>query len=189
MSYSIADLKANLIPSKTLENGAVVHPGLQIGEMTLQEHQDYLVWMKMQRPLTRSEAILAGHRPKEIYAHFGPLDVKRDQVTPPAQARDTVVHLSMTKLDAYVDVPKVIEHTKYIAPPPQPNAAPTPTTVASMEGFRQLNEQVPNTLDKFTEAKARGYTGDACPDCGGFTMLHNGTCLVCDNCGRTTGCS
>jgi hypothetical protein len=188
MSYSNADLKAGLIQPQTLENGAVVHPGLQIGEMTLREHQDYLKWMKMQRPLTRGEAILAGHRPKEVYEWFGPLDVQRDQVIPPAQSRETVVHLSMAKLDAYVDTPKTIEHQRFIAPPPQPNAAPTPTTVA-MEGFRQLNEAVPTTQEQFVESKARGYTGDACPDCGSFTMLNNGTCLVCDNCGRTTGCS
>lgn len=38
-------------------------------------------------------------------------------------------------------------------------------------------------------AKLKGYTGDECPDCGNFTMVRNGTCLKCDNCGSTTGCS
>ena len=31
--------------------------------------------------------------------------------------------------------------------------------------------------------------GDACGDCGQFTMVRNGTCLKCDTCGATTGCS
>ena len=38
-------------------------------------------------------------------------------------------------------------------------------------------------------SKLKGYTGDECPDCGNFTMVRNGTCLKCDNCGSTTGCS
>ena len=38
-------------------------------------------------------------------------------------------------------------------------------------------------------AKARGYVGDPCPECGNLTMVRNGTCLKCDTCGATTGCS
>jgi len=38
-------------------------------------------------------------------------------------------------------------------------------------------------------AKLKGYTGDACPECGAFTMVRTGTCLRCDTCGATTGCS
>ncbi|MBB4658663.1 adenosylcobalamin-dependent ribonucleoside-diphosphate reductase [Parvularcula dongshanensis] len=39
------------------------------------------------------------------------------------------------------------------------------------------------------EAKVKGYEGDACPDCGQFTLVRNGTCLRCDSCGASTGCS
>jgi hypothetical protein len=39
------------------------------------------------------------------------------------------------------------------------------------------------------QARARGYEGDACVTCGNFTMIRNGTCLRCDSCGSTTGCS
>lgn len=39
------------------------------------------------------------------------------------------------------------------------------------------------------QSRARGYTGDACPECGHFTLVRNGTCLKCDVCGSTTGCS
>ena len=38
-------------------------------------------------------------------------------------------------------------------------------------------------------SKAKGYTGDECPECGNFTMVRNGTCQKCDSCGTTTGCS
>jgi ribonucleoside-diphosphate reductase alpha chain len=40
-----------------------------------------------------------------------------------------------------------------------------------------------------TEARLKGYEGDACPDCGQFTMVRNGTCLKCVSCGATSGCS
>ncbi|WOK19202.1 vitamin B12-dependent ribonucleotide reductase [Rhodopseudomonas sp. BAL398] len=39
------------------------------------------------------------------------------------------------------------------------------------------------------EAKARGYEGDSCGECGNFTLVRNGTCMKCDTCGSTTGCS
>ena len=38
-------------------------------------------------------------------------------------------------------------------------------------------------------SRAKGYTGDSCADCGSLTMVRNGTCLKCETCGGTTGCS
>jgi ribonucleoside-diphosphate reductase alpha chain len=43
--------------------------------------------------------------------------------------------------------------------------------------------------DRRAEAKAKGYEGEACGECGNFTLVRNGTCLKCDTCGGTTGCS
>jgi ribonucleoside-diphosphate reductase alpha chain len=42
---------------------------------------------------------------------------------------------------------------------------------------------------KVAEARIKGYEGDACGNCGNFTLVRNGTCLKCDSCGTTTGCS
>ncbi len=39
------------------------------------------------------------------------------------------------------------------------------------------------------EARAKGYEGEACADCGQFTLVRNGTCLKCITCGATSGCS
>jgi len=39
------------------------------------------------------------------------------------------------------------------------------------------------------EARLKGYQGDACGNCGNFTLVRNGTCLKCDTCGSTSGCS
>ncbi len=38
-------------------------------------------------------------------------------------------------------------------------------------------------------ARLKGYEGDACPECMQFTLVRNGSCLKCDSCGATTGCS
>ena len=39
------------------------------------------------------------------------------------------------------------------------------------------------------EACLKGYEGDACGECGNFTLVRNGTCMKCDTCGATSGCS
>jgi ribonucleoside-diphosphate reductase alpha chain len=43
--------------------------------------------------------------------------------------------------------------------------------------------------DQVKEARMKGYEGDACGDCGNFTLVRNGTCLKCNTCGATSGCS
>ncbi len=43
--------------------------------------------------------------------------------------------------------------------------------------------------DRRAEARMKGYVGEACPECANFTLVRNGTCLKCDTCGATTGCS
>jgi ribonucleoside-diphosphate reductase alpha chain len=42
---------------------------------------------------------------------------------------------------------------------------------------------------KIVQARIKGYEGDPCPACGSFTLVRNGTCMKCDTCGGTTGCS
>jgi Ribonucleotide reductase, alpha subunit len=39
------------------------------------------------------------------------------------------------------------------------------------------------------KARMQGYEGDSCHECGNFTLVRNGTCLKCDTCGSTSGCS
>jgi ribonucleoside-diphosphate reductase alpha chain len=47
----------------------------------------------------------------------------------------------------------------------------------------------PGKAELLAEARAKGYEGEACGTCGNFTLVRNGTCLKCDTCGGTTGCS
>ncbi|WP_112322717.1 vitamin B12-dependent ribonucleotide reductase [Oceanibium sediminis] len=44
-------------------------------------------------------------------------------------------------------------------------------------------------LDQRTKAKMQGYEGDPCDECGNFTLVRNGTCMKCNTCGGTSGCS
>ena len=44
-------------------------------------------------------------------------------------------------------------------------------------------------MEKILEARMKGYEGDSCGECGNFTLVRNGTCLKCDTCGSTSGCS
>ena len=49
--------------------------------------------------------------------------------------------------------------------------------------------QTATKAERRAEAKAKGYEGEMCSECGNFTLVRNGTCMKCDTCGSTTGCS
>lgn len=53
-------------------------------------------------------------------------------------------------------------------------------------------EVLPKPIDQAeqrAQARMKGYEGEACSECANFTMVRNGTCLKCDTCGSTSGCS
>ena len=63
-------------------------------------------------------------------------------------------------------------------------AAPAARSESSAASERKL------TVDeRRKQAKMKGYVGESCPECANFTLVRNGTCLKCDTCGSTTGCS
>ncbi|MCC0078358.1 MAG: vitamin B12-dependent ribonucleotide reductase, partial [Rhodobacter sp.] len=45
------------------------------------------------------------------------------------------------------------------------------------------------SMDARTKAKMQGYEGDPCGECGNYTLVRNGTCMKCNTCGSTSGCS
>ena len=64
------------------------------------------------------------------------------------------------------------------------------SVVAAVE--EALGEGAPAPKDKsmmMAEARMKGYEGESCAECANFTMVRNGTCLKCDTCGSTSGCS
>ena len=65
----------------------------------------------------------------------------------------------------------------------RPARVQTATTEATRSGA------LSQTFHRVQEARMKGYEGDACNECGNFTLVRNGTCLKCDTCGATSGCS
>jgi ribonucleoside-diphosphate reductase alpha chain len=54
---------------------------------------------------------------------------------------------------------------------------------------KSLSHAVDSKMEKIREARLKGFEGDACGECGNFTLVRNGTCMKCNTCGSTSGCS
>ncbi|MBM4119687.1 MAG: vitamin B12-dependent ribonucleotide reductase [Nitrospira sp.] len=69
----------------------------------------------------------------------------------------------------------------------------TAAGVARMEMTHTMRETVTLTATAVQSqrqtARLKGYEGDPCTECKQFTMVRNGTCLKCETCGATSGCS
>ena len=71
------------------------------------------------------------------------------------------------------------------APEAATNLKPAPaeaTATAAVMGAASVTDQI-------QQARMQGYEGESCPECQNFTLVRNGTCLKCNTCGSTTGCS
>jgi ribonucleoside-diphosphate reductase alpha chain len=66
------------------------------------------------------------------------------------------------------------------------NSVSAEPTVATLE---QEPDLAASAVDPRTKAKMQGYEGDPCGDCGNYTLVRNGTCMKCNTCGATSGCS
>ncbi|MEC7765261.1 MAG: vitamin B12-dependent ribonucleotide reductase [Pseudomonadota bacterium] len=71
-----------------------------------------------------------------------------------------------------------------------------PATSGGMAGGSVVSEPATSlgtgtvmTMDARAKAKMQGYEGEACGDCGNYTLVRNGTCMKCNTCGGTSGCS
>jgi ribonucleoside-diphosphate reductase alpha chain len=102
------------------------------------------------------------------------------------------------------------EDLAHVPPAHHPNEHFRPTDIANVsKGFTRSNNpmtieaptsarpeslastRIVSTLslaERRAEARLKGYVGEACQECGNFTMVRNGTCLKCE-CGATSGCS
>jgi len=74
-------------------------------------------------------------------------------------------------------------------------------SVASLQARRDDSHAAPDTPSEekpiaaspasqaSATARMQGYEGDPCGECGNYTLVRNGTCLKCNTCGSTSGCS
>ena len=65
----------------------------------------------------------------------------------------------------------------------------SPTGKLEALQWSKAGAAAPTKAERRAEAKAKGYEGEMCSECGNFTLVRNGTCMKCDTCGSTTGCS
>ena len=68
-----------------------------------------------------------------------------------------------------------------------PQAAQTLVTETAMASTTVATGSV--QMDARAKAKMQGYEGEACGECGNYTLVRNGTCMKCNTCGSTSGCS
>ena len=67
--------------------------------------------------------------------------------------------------------------------------APMGSLAVAMRSETSVEAVAAVTLDARTKARMQGYEGDPCGECGNYTLVRNGTCMKCNTCGGTSGCS
>ena len=67
--------------------------------------------------------------------------------------------------------------------------AATPEAAVVTEAVATASNAEAVTAERVQQARMQGYEGESCPECQNFTLVRNGTCLKCNTCGSTTGCS
>jgi ribonucleoside-diphosphate reductase alpha chain len=70
----------------------------------------------------------------------------------------------------------------------EPEARLSPTQALEQMQWTKTDAKAV-AAERRAEAKAKGYEGEMCSECLNFTLVRNGTCLKCETCGSTTGCS
>jgi ribonucleoside-diphosphate reductase alpha chain len=72
----------------------------------------------------------------------------------------------------------------------EPEAKLSPTEkLEALQWAQPKSDAKAVAAERRAEAKAKGYEGDACGECQNYTLVRNGTCMKCDSCGATSGCS
>ena len=95
--------------------------------------------------------------------------------------RHDLAHVSQEDLDPYsISRPEITEDGVVR------NKGEVREVQQTLGAFEKVEDAVSKTRRL---ARENGFTGDNCTDCGSSQMVRNGTCLKCNACGATTGCS
>jgi ribonucleoside-diphosphate reductase alpha chain len=129
---------------------------------------------------------------EEVETLGGPVAVMQRDVT-------TAFASERVRMDTAVAALTALQQEQLHALQHAPAATPKADATVS-EIARQLVDQLDArakarlakdnlAADRRAEARVKGYEGESCQECGNFTLVRNGTCLKCDTCGGTSGCS
>jgi ribonucleoside-diphosphate reductase alpha chain len=100
-----------------------------------------------------------------------------------AAQQDKLQLASRTRMPAAAGVGNIVEAQTGTAEPVASSTL-SETVSRAVEALAERSES-----ELISEARVKGYEGEACQECGNFTLVRNGTCLKCDTCGATSGCS
>jgi ribonucleoside-diphosphate reductase alpha chain len=75
------------------------------------------------------------------------------------------------------------------ARPSDPSAALATLVPEAASPVATRSETSSVAMTASTKAKMQGFEGEACGECGNYTLVRNGTCMKCNTCGGTSGCS
>lgn len=106
---------------------------------------------------------------RDDLVHVKPTDLESDKIT--GESKDEEPLLEM------IETGKTIHHSD------------GRVSVEQKVYSRERDAKMVSQALKMQQAKVKGYEGESCPDCQSFTLVRNGSCLKCDSCGATTGCS
>jgi len=101
--------------------------------------------------------------------HVKPSDLKPGAIQHEEPAEEPLLALMDNEKVQYADGQATLELQKVFTP--------------------EANYKMSEVARKRQMARVKGYEGESCPECQSFTMIRNGSCLKCDSCGATTGCS
>ena len=96
--------------------------------------------------------------------------------------RKNIYVLNGQLLEENFEEEKVLETVSMTIGVDAPSSIPPSPAMTASSGTAGRSEKV-------REAKMKGFEGDSCKECGNFTLVRNGTCMKCNTCGSTSGCS
>lgn len=119
--------------------------------------------------------------------HVSPEDLRNDTVKKQETdfKEEEVVSIRKVNAPSYVATPDGGQVETQV--PAFVSAPATPKS--SHLAFSTMEKDFDANAEKRRVAKLKGYEGDPCPECGQMTLVRNGSCLKCNSCGSTTGCS
>ena len=110
--------------------------------------------------------------------------IQRDVIPNPEQG--LVVYSNNNAAAAVAEAPQATSQATSLAP--SVTTADTAVQAAAATSITSSTAAAPKNT-QVQQAKMQGSEGESCPECQNFTLVRNGTCLKCNTCGSTTGCS
>jgi ribonucleoside-diphosphate reductase alpha chain len=125
-----------------------------------------------------------------LRGHLKKLAVVKGGAQPQMLITEDHFHVQDGEFDTAEDMVDLTEIRVSLEAQITPAGNPVGAQVASLEAALSSKQAARDAhARRITEARIKGFEGDSCGACGNFTLVRNGTCLKCNTCGSTSGCS